>query len=204
MRTWAAELAFFELEGEDIEEAVEACGSRLEQGLFLNRGDIEMKAQKIHQVRATQSPLDERLPGRRCVVAEVVEEQLAQAFERFSIDSRRGLDRAPLDLGLAIGAFATFAHDPELADPFQHQVVAPVVQFDELGYPPRASDGESIGVSVVVAFPIAFEEHHADDAVGGGYIGDHLAIARLKDMQRNRNSRKQNQVGKREKRNNSG
>src|SRR5271163_1193953 len=64
--TWArgAELALFDLEGQHVEQAGDPIVERLEQGLFLQRRNVEVKAQEIDQVGIAQSLLfDQSAPG---------------------------------------------------------------------------------------------------------------------------------------------
>src|SRR5260370_20197793 len=60
-----AELALFDLEGQHVEQAGDAIVERLEQGLLLQRRNVEVKAQEIDQVGVAQPLLfDQPAPGR--------------------------------------------------------------------------------------------------------------------------------------------
>ena len=68
----------------------------------------------------------------------------------------------------------------------------------------RASDFKNVGERVVVGLPVALEQRHPYHAVRVGDVGDHLAIARLENMQRHAQTRKQHKVGQRKDWNDSG
>src|SRR5208282_6339293 len=57
-------LALLELEGQYVEQAINTIGERLEHRLFLERRDVEMKAQEVDQRGAAQAALlNDRAPS---------------------------------------------------------------------------------------------------------------------------------------------
>src|SRR5258708_30964259 len=94
-----------------------------------------------------------------------------------------------------------FTPDLKFADSFELKVVASVWKLLQGGDTAGASDGEDVGISVILALPVALEHYHSDRAVVLGDVGDHLPIARLENMQRHCHAGKQHEIGQREDRN---
>src|ERR1017187_1511104 len=199
-------LALLELEGQYVEQAINTIRERLEHRLFLERRDVEMKTQEVDQRGAAQAALiNDRVPSLMRGLAQIAEQHLAQRFHHLGVAIERvGPNRTPIHFRLPIRAIANFAHDSKLANALEDQIVASVGKLDETADFPRASDLENIRKGVVVALPVALEQRHPDQPVQVGDVGDHLAIARLENMQRYAQPGKQHEVRQRENRNDSG
>src|SRR6185437_9693632 len=202
-RTGRAELALLDLEGQHVEQAGDTIVERLEQGLLLQRRYVEVKAQEIDQVSVAQPLLvDQPTPGGVGILAEKSDQQIAQRVHLGRLQAEQPAARGtPLDLGLPVGVRTDFAPDLEFADSFKLEVVAAVGKLFQRSDPAGASDGKNVGIRVVIALPVALEHYHPDRCVGLGDVGDHLAIARLENMQRHSHVGKQLEIGQRKYRN---
>ena len=74
--------------------------------------------------------------------------------------------------------------DPEPLHPAQDDVVAAVRQPLVVRQHAAAADRIDRRPPLVIAIPSRPQQHHPDHAVAGERIGDHLAIARLEDVER--------------------
>ena len=93
---------------------------------------------------------------------------------------------------------AILLDDPEPFDAPEHDVVPAVLQ--PLGVRDDAAAANRIHrrLPLVIALPAGFQKHHAEHSIAGERVPDHLAIARLEDMERQEHVRKKDDVGKRE------
>ena len=91
-------------------------------------------------------------------------------------------------------------HDAEPREPAQHDVGPAVRQRFVLFDPPRTSLPVDGRTAVVVVLPSRTQQDHADHPRSGQGVRDHLAVARLEDVERKRDLRKQDDVGQREER----
>src|SRR5579885_2798966 len=141
-RPGGSELALFNREGQDIEQAGDTILECLEQSLFLQRRNVEMEAEKINQVGVAQALLlDQPVPGRLCVLAEKADQQVVQRGHLGRFQPEQAAARwAPLDFGLPVGAHSQFALDLELADSLELQVVAAIGELLQRGDASGAAD----------------------------------------------------------------
>ena len=87
------------------------------------------------------------------------------------------------DMRDAIRMTALFASHPEFFQPPEHDVEAPVRQRLGMGDEAGTSDWIHRRTACVVRLEARSEQHHADDAIAGKRILHHRAIARLEDVQ---------------------
>ena len=156
-----------------------------------------MKAQEIDQVGVAQSLFfDQAAPSRVGIFAEKPDQEVAQRGHLGRLEPEQpAARRTPLDFGLPVGMRVDFALHLEFAYSFELEVEAAVGKFLQRADTAGASDGEHVGIGVVIALPVALEHDHPDSAVGLGDVRDHLAIARLENMQRHCHTRKQHEIG---------
>ena len=90
--------------------------------------------------------------------------------------------------------------DPEAFEPAQDEVVAAVGQPLDVGQHAAAADRIDRRPSLVVPVPSRPQQHHPDHAIAGQRVGDHVAVARLEDVQRQEHVGEEDDVGQREQR----
>jgi hypothetical protein len=89
-------------------------------------------------------------------------------------------------------------YDADTLHASQDDVVAAVVKALDVGDDAAAPDRKDRRPALVARFPFRLDQHHRNQAVALQDVRDHLAIARLEDVQREEHVRKQHHVRERE------
>jgi hypothetical protein len=88
--------------------------------------------------------------------------------------------------------------DPEPLYAAQDDVVAAVAQLLVMRDHPAAADRIDRRPPFVVALPAGAQQHHPDHPIALDGVGDHLPVARLEDVERQKDVREEHDVRQRE------
>src|ERR1700730_4273263 len=159
-----------------------------------------MKANEINQVGTAKLALvDQGIPNLVRGAAQESHQQFPKAGQRNTVEVERFLrGRTPLNLCLTVRAFTDFANDAEFAYPVQSQIITSVRQGREKRDSPGAAYLENVRIGMIVALPIPLKGRHPDNPMTRRDVGDHFAVTRLEDMQRDRDPREKHKVRQRE------